>query len=33
VVIVTHDMKVAQNCGRTISLQDGRVLEDVRRTP
>jgi putative ABC transport system ATP-binding protein len=31
VVIVTHDMKVAQSCDRTISLRDGRIVEDVRR--
>src|SRR3954447_22911152 len=31
VVIVTHDLKVAQSCERTISLRDGRVVEDVRR--
>jgi len=32
VVIVTHDMKVAESCARTIMLRDGRVVEDVRRT-
>jgi putative ABC transport system ATP-binding protein len=31
VVIVTHDMKVAQSCDRTIALRDGRIVEDVRR--
>ncbi len=31
VVIVTHDMNVADSCGRTISLRDGRIVEDVRR--
>jgi putative ABC transport system ATP-binding protein len=31
VVIVTHDMTVAQSCTRTIALRDGRVVEDVRR--
>ena len=31
VVIVTHDMTVAQSCQRTIALRDGRVVEDVRR--
>jgi putative ABC transport system ATP-binding protein len=30
-VIVTHDMKVAESCPRTIALRDGRVVEDVRR--
>jgi putative ABC transport system ATP-binding protein len=31
VVIVTHDMTVAHSCDRTITLRDGRVVEDVRR--
>jgi putative ABC transport system ATP-binding protein len=31
VVIVTHDMKVAESCPRTIALRDGCVVEDVRR--
>src|SRR2546427_691252 len=31
VVIVTHDMTVAESCARTIALRDGRVVEDVRR--
>jgi putative ABC transport system ATP-binding protein len=31
VVIVTHDMNVAQSCERTVMLRDGRVVEDVRR--
>jgi putative ABC transport system ATP-binding protein len=31
VVIVTHDLTVAQSCQRTIALRDGRVVEDVRR--
>jgi putative ABC transport system ATP-binding protein len=31
VVVVTHDMKVAQSCSRTIALKDGRVVEDVTR--
>jgi putative ABC transport system ATP-binding protein len=31
VVIVTHDMSVANSCARTIALRDGRVVEDVRR--
>ena len=31
VVIVTHDMKVANSCSRTISLRDGHVVEDTRR--
>jgi putative ABC transport system ATP-binding protein len=33
VVIVTHDMNVAQNCERTIALRDGAVVEDLRRQP
>jgi putative ABC transport system ATP-binding protein len=31
VVIVTHDMKVAESCPRTVALRDGRVVEDIRR--
>jgi len=31
VVIVTHDMKVAESCARTLSLRDGRLVEDIRR--
>src|SRR3954470_20455475 len=31
VIIVTHDMKVAASCSRTIALRDGRIVEDVRR--
>jgi putative ABC transport system ATP-binding protein len=31
VVIVTHDMKVADSCSRTIALRDGRIVEDKRR--
>ena len=33
VVIVTHDMKVADSCARTIALRDGRVERDERRLP
>ncbi len=32
IVIVTHDMKVATSCDRTITLRDGALVEDVRRT-
>lgn len=32
VVIVTHDTHVSQSCERTITLRDGRVVEDVRRS-
>ena len=31
VVIVTHDMDVANSCDRTIALRDGRIVEDIRR--
>ena len=31
VIIVTHDMSVAESCSRTIALRDGRIVEDVRR--
>jgi putative ABC transport system ATP-binding protein len=31
VVIVTHDMKVAESCERTLVLRDGKVVEDIRR--
>jgi ABC-type lipoprotein export system ATPase subunit len=31
VVVVTHDMMVAQSCDRTITLRDGRIVEDVQR--
>jgi putative ABC transport system ATP-binding protein len=31
ILIVTHDRGVAESCPRTISLRDGRVVEDVRR--
>jgi putative ABC transport system ATP-binding protein len=32
VLIVTHDMNVARSCSRMITLRDGQVVEDVRRT-
>ena len=31
VVIVTHEMNVAQSCERTIALRDGHIVEDLRR--
>ena len=31
VVIVTHDMKVAESCPRTIALRDGHIVEDRKR--
>ena len=31
VVMVTHDMKVAESCARTISIRDGRLVDDIRR--
>src|SRR5262247_2027420 len=31
IMIVTHDMKVAESCPRTIALRDGRIVEDIRR--
>jgi putative ABC transport system ATP-binding protein len=31
VVIVTHDMHVAESCSRTIALRDGRVVQDIQR--
>jgi putative ABC transport system ATP-binding protein len=31
VLIVTHDMHVAESCSRTIALRDGRIVSDIRR--
>jgi putative ABC transport system ATP-binding protein len=31
VLIVTHDMSVAETCERTIMIRDGRIVEDRRR--
>jgi len=31
VVIVTHDMTVAESCQRTIALRDGRIVQDTHR--
>jgi putative ABC transport system ATP-binding protein len=33
VLIVTHDLAVAESCARTIHIRDGRIFQDVRRTP
>ena len=30
ILIVTHDMGVAEQCARTVRLRDGRVVEDSR---
>jgi putative ABC transport system ATP-binding protein len=30
-VIVTHDMRVAESCQRTIAIRDGRIVDDTRR--
>jgi ABC-type lipoprotein export system ATPase subunit len=31
VVIVTHDMSVADSCPRVVRVRDGRIVEDIRR--
>jgi putative ABC transport system ATP-binding protein len=31
VLIVTHDMTVASTCQRTVTIRDGRIVDDVRR--
>jgi putative ABC transport system ATP-binding protein len=31
VIVVTHDMSVAESCSRTIMLRDGRIERDIRR--
>ena len=31
VVIVTHDLNVAESCQRTLRMRDGRIVEDIRR--
>ena len=31
IIVVTHDMKVAESCARTIALRDGKIVEDIRR--
>jgi putative ABC transport system ATP-binding protein len=31
ILIVTHDMNVAETCQRTITIRDGRIVGDVRR--
>ena len=31
ILIVTHDLEVAERCSRTVSLRDGHIVEDRRR--
>jgi len=31
ILIVTHDLEVARSCSRTVSLRDGRIVEDQSR--
>lgn len=31
VLVVTHDLNVAESCPRTIHIRDGRIFEDARR--
>ena len=31
IVVVTHDMHVAESCSRTIALRDGRIVQDISR--
>jgi putative ABC transport system ATP-binding protein len=31
VVIVTHDLTVAESCQRTLRMRDGEIVEDIRR--
>jgi putative ABC transport system ATP-binding protein len=31
IMIVTHDLEVAERCSRTVSLRDGHIVEDRRR--
>jgi putative ABC transport system ATP-binding protein len=33
ILIVTHDSNVARSCSRTITLRDGRIVDDERREP
>ncbi len=32
VVMVTHDPRVAESCERTLTIRDGRIVDDVSRT-
>ncbi|MGH9558734.1 MAG: ATP-binding cassette domain-containing protein, partial [Bryobacteraceae bacterium] len=31
ILIVTHDLAVAESCARTIHIRDGKISKDVRR--
>ena len=31
ILIVTHDMSVAETCQRTITIRDGQIVANVRR--
>lgn len=31
IVMVTHDTKVAESCERTLTIRDGRIVDDVKR--
>ncbi|MFP3578508.1 ABC transporter ATP-binding protein [Arthrobacter sp. fls2-241-R2A-200] len=33
IVMITHEMDVAERAGRVIRMQDGRIISDVRQTP
>ena len=31
-ILITHDMALAEHCRRVISMADGKIVRDVRRT-